>query len=117
MKGIYKKLSVGVLAAALLAGGSGVLQGGQAFADARSQRPAWEVEWDKQRDRGLAQCRQDDYSYKLEEKPFVYASKKYADGWDFLDDIKSFKLLHEFGNKNKFGVQIGDLYFDVMFDL
>lgn len=35
MKGIYKKISVGVLAAALLVGGSGILQGGQAFADSR----------------------------------------------------------------------------------
>lgn len=33
MKGIYKKLSVGVLAAALLVGGSGLAKGGQAFAD------------------------------------------------------------------------------------
>lgn len=32
MKSIYKKISVGVLAAALLVGGSGALQGGQAFA-------------------------------------------------------------------------------------
>lgn len=32
MKSIYKKISVGVLAAGLLVGGSGLVQGGQAFA-------------------------------------------------------------------------------------
>lgn len=36
MKGIYKKLSVGVLAAALLVGAGGIAQGGQAFAASAS---------------------------------------------------------------------------------
>lgn len=36
MKGIYKKISVGVLAAALLVGAGGIAQGGQAFAASSS---------------------------------------------------------------------------------
>lgn len=37
MKGIYKKISVGVLAAALLVGAGGIAQGRQAFADSQQR--------------------------------------------------------------------------------
>lgn len=37
MKGIYKKISVGVLAAALLVGAGGISQGGQAFAASKAK--------------------------------------------------------------------------------
>ena len=42
MKNLYKRISVGVLSAALLIGGSVIAQGGQAFADSNEHKCSYE---------------------------------------------------------------------------
>lgn len=65
MKSIYKKISVGVLAAGLLVGGSGALQGGQAFA-ASNHKAVFGNDFDGLWDYSLIKDLNDKYQYQFE---------------------------------------------------
>lgn len=138
MKGIYKKISVGVLAAALLVGGSGVLQGGQAFADFdiyryevrkeeqynyrklareddKNRGYGWFERFDREKNRLRVVYLLKDYLIQeaieireLKESKIKF-DKEYSDGWYFKCDIEAGK----FKKGEKLKVKIGSLLFEV----
>lgn len=136
MKGIYKKLSVGVLAVALLVGGSGLVQGGQAFADSQAivgNKAYNDLDEYLKDSRKLdneiygafiGYCRSSDRrqvvnglrgkNVELREidkrdvsRPESY--KKYEDGWDFKKDVD--ELINSMKGKGPCKVNVGELYF------
>lgn len=130
MKSIYKKISVGVLAAALLVGGSGILQGGQAFADfkvldrdeekldeylrkAEAKEPGF-VGYVNLSDRRRVAKIVHKAGLEVMEADRSDVSeiyKEYREGWDLDDDIAKIKKIVE--SKNKCDVKVGNLYFRI----
>ena len=132
MKGIYKKISVGVLAAALLVGGSGILKGGQAFAYS-----PFRYQSEEQLRAHLEECEKEDerkglgglfvgYNRWSDRRQALYVSKyenlevsevdklssvdkKYDKGWDVRDDKEN--VAKQVNLKGQFKAKVGDLYF------
>lgn len=130
MKSIYKKLSVGVLAAALLAGGSGLIQGGQAFAELKVLDKD-EVKLDKylkeveekepgfigyinKSNRRLVARAVHGVGLKVMEgdrRDIPKVDKVYGDGWDLDGDIDS--IVEIVKSKGECNVKVRDLYFKI----
>lgn len=130
MKSIYKKLSVGVLAAALLVGGSEVLQGGQAFADfkvldkdedkleeylkeAEAKEPGF-VGYNNKSDRRQVARKMHKRGLSVEEainENDFKAERRYYDGWELDDDIDY--ILRRIKSSGKCDVKVGNLNFRI----
>lgn len=126
MKSIYKKLSVGVLAAALLVGGSGLVQGGQAFAELKEIKESNLDEYLKEAEkrepmfigyvrlsnrRRVAKVVHEKHlklKEAINEKGFK-EERIYEDGWEFRDDINN--IVKKVNSEGKYKVKVGDLYF------
>ena len=136
MKGLYKKIGVGVLAVSLLVGGSCLVQGGQAFAN-YSESKMVDINLDEGRDRDMAEFYagkisanvyfarsldrrlvksfMEDYKYEAKEllggNPWVHGS--YIDGLDFLSDAKQ---PNKFEKGERYYIKVGDLNFRIVFN-
>lgn len=131
MKGIYKKLSVGVLAAALLVGGSGLAKGGQAFADsfryiksddqiekylkeseekdAPKKYDAFKsyIMWSNRR-QALKAAKEQGFQFR-EVQELSEIDKVYPEGWDLRFDKEN--VAKQINSKPEYRVRVGDLYF------
>lgn len=97
MKGIYKKISVGVLAAALLVGGSGALQVGQAFAYSNYES-LFVGDFDGYWDYSLIKDLKNKYDYKFKIRSI--SKQAPSERYDELEDRIDFMFLLKKGEQD-----------------
>ncbi len=128
MKNLHKKISIGLLAALLVAGGSS-LQGGKAFADSIEDSDVLVEESDElvvdhnnresmkesegQKDLAQLQEKQDEFNYIVEKaNEGVVISHQYDNVFDFSDEVEANR-----GNfKGQQNVQIGLNVYKIIFN-
>ena len=128
MKSLHKKISIGLLAALLVAGGSS-LQGGKAFADSIEDSDVLVEESDElvvdhnnresmkesegQKDLAQLQEKQDEFNYIVEKaNEGVVISHQYDNVFDFSDEVEANR-----GNfKGQQNVQIGLNVYKIIFN-
>lgn len=142
MKGLYKKISVGVLALALVLGGS-LSQGAMAYADSESERcqdeidkcqyeidkpqkpsgSSWDDEFEEDRNNSFVMDYQNKYGYKFlgvsqeDPKPGdqnYYLKKYFRDRWDFIDCMENHVKNHKHGGIRIYN--IGGKFFKIEFE-
>lgn len=141
MKGLYKKISAGVLALALVLGGS-LSQGAMAYAHSDQERcqyeidkceyelekppkppqSSWDAEYEKESNYNSVIDHQDKYGYKVlgvykqdpkPGEPNYYLKKYFEDRWGFIDCMENHVSNHKHGGVRVYN--IGGQYFEIEF--